>query len=239
MTNDLSKSPRLYVSADLTSGASVVLPDTQAHYLKNVMRADLGSSIRLFNGRDGEWRATIELIDKKKAVLALQTQTRQQPAPRRAVHLIFAPIKKARMEWLIEKAVELGATDLHPVITNHTEVREINAERTRAQIIEAAEQCERLDIPALHDITPLKSKLGGWNQNIPVYMGLERADAPVLQSALPKTGPVAFLIGPEGGWSMEEREFPGNLPFLKPVSLGPDILRAETAAVCVLVTAHL
>ncbi len=239
MNNDLSKSPRLYVNADLQPGARVVLPDAQAHYLKNVMRADVGSSVRLFNGRDGEWHATIELMDKKKAVLALQAQTRAQPAPRRPVHLLFAPIKKARMEWLIEKAVELGATDLHPVITNHTEVRDINAERTRAQIIEAAEQCERLDVPALHDITSLKAKLGGWPQNIPLLIGLERADAPTLTAALPENGPLAFLIGPEGGWSTEEREFPGNLPFLKPVSLGPDILRAETAAAYVLVAAHL
>lgn len=239
MSNDLSKSPRLYVSPDLSAGASVVLPDTQAHYLKNVMRTDVGSSVRLFNGHDGEWHGIIDSVDKKKAILKLQDQTREQPPARRAVHLLFAPIKKARLEWLIEKAVELGATDLHPVITNHTEVRDINSERTRAQIIEAAEQCERLDIPTLHDITPLKSKLGGWPQNIPIMIGLERADAPLLKSALPASGPLAFLIGPEGGWSAEEREFPGNLPFLKPVSLGPDILRAETAAAYVLVAAHI
>lgn len=239
MSNDLSKSPRLYVSADLQPGASVVLPDHQAHYLKNVMRAETGSSVRLFNGRDGEWHATIESIDKKKAVLASQSQIRTQPPPRRRVHLLFAPIKKARMEWLIEKAVELGATDIHPVITNHTEVRDINAERTRAQIIEASEQCERLDAPVLHDIMSLKSKLGAWDPNIPIMMGLERANASLLKTSVPENGPLAFLIGPEGGWSQEERELPGNLPFLKPVSLGPDILRAETAAAYVLVTAHI
>lgn len=238
MNNDLSKSPRLYVSADCAAGASVVLPDNQAHYLKNVMRADIGASVRLFNGRDGEWHAHVEQIDKKKAVLTLQRQTRKQPAPRRFVHLLFAPIKKARMEWLIEKAVELGATDLHPVITHHTEVRDLNVMRTRAQIIEAAEQCERLDIPTLHDITALKAKLGSWPQDMPVLIGLERADAPALRDALPENGPLAFLIGPEGGWSAEERAFPENLPFLKPVSLGPDILRAETAAAYVLVAAQ-
>jgi 16S rRNA (uracil1498-N3)-methyltransferase len=239
MNSDLSKSPRLYVSADLSAGANVVLPDTQAHYLKNVMRAEAGSAVRLFNGRDGEWRGIIDTLDKKKAALALKAQTRAQSPARRQVHLLFAPIKKARMEWLIEKAVELGATDIHPVITNHTEVRDINAERTRAQIIEAAEQCERLDIPQLHDIMQLKSKLGAWAQNIPILVGLERADAPLLKNTLPETGPLAFLIGPEGGFSTEEREYPGNLPFLKPVSLGPDILRAETAAAYVLVAAHL
>lgn len=243
MSNDLSKSPRLYVSADLSTQASLVLPDTQTHYLKNVMRADIGAPVRLFNGRDGEWHAVIDLMDKKKSILALRAQIRTQPETPRPVHLLFAPIKKNRMEWLIEKAVELGATDLHPVITNHTEIRDINPARTRAQMIEAAEQCERLDIPTLHDITSLKAKLGGWPQNIPLLMGLERADAPALAPtlahALPENGPCAFLIGPEGGWSTEEREFPGNLPFLKPVSLGTAILRAETAALYALVSAHL
>ncbi len=239
MNEDLSKAPRLYVSADLQTGASVVLPDNQAHYLKNVMRTGVGDAVRLFNGRDGEWHATIQSFDKKKAVLTLESQTRPQPPPRRPVHLLFAPIKKARFEWLIEKAVELGATDLHPVITNRTEVRQINAERTMAQIIEAAEQCERLDVPVLNDIMPLKARLGSWPQDIPLLVGLERADAMPLKNALPAAGPLAFLIGPEGGFSAEEREYPGNLPFLKPVSLGPDILRAETAAAYVLIAAHL
>lgn len=239
MSNDLSKSPRLYVNADLRPGASVLLPGDQAHYLKNVMRAAAGSSVRLFNGRDGEWHGVIDTLDKKKAELSLQSQTREQPAQRRLVHLLFAPIKKTRMEWLIEKAVELGATDLHPVLTNHTEVRDINHERTQAQIVEAAEQCERLDIPRLHGIRPLKNLLGDWPKDTPVMIGLERADAPMLDEILPATGPLAFLIGPEGGFSAEEKSWPESLPVLKPVSLGPDILRAETAACYVLVAAHM
>ena len=220
MTDDLSKAPRLYVTPDLSTGASIVLPDTQAHYLKNVMRHEPGDNVRVFNGRDGEWHTTIELLDKKKAVLKLVSQTREQPEARRAVHLLFAPIKKSRLEWLIEKSVELGATDLHPVITQHTEMR-------------------RLDIPTLHDITPIKTKLGSWPKDIPLLVGLERADAPLLKNALPGNGPLAFLIGPEGGWSAEERRWPENLPFLKPVSFGPDILRAETAAAYVLAAAHI
>ena len=239
MSNDLSKSTRLYVSADLHPDANVVLHDDQAHYLKNVMRAATGDSVRLFNGRDGEWHGVIDTLDKKKATLSLQSQTREQPAQRRSVHLLFAPIKKARMEWLVEKAVELGATDLHPVLTNHTEVRDINHERTQAQIIEAAEQCERLDIPRLHDIRTLKNVLGDWPKNVPVMIGLERADAPMLGEVLPAEGPLAFLIGPEGGFSAEEKSWPESLPILKPVSLGPDILRAETAACYVLVAASM
>lgn len=239
MSNDLSKSSRLYVHADLHSDAGVSLPDDQAHYLKNVMRATVGDSVRLFNGRDGEWHGVIDTLDKKKAVLSLSAQIREQPAPRRPVHLLFAPIKKARMEWLIEKSVELSVTDLHPVITHHTEVRDINHERTLAQIIEATEQCERLDIPHLHELRPLKNVLGDWPKDIPVMIGLERADAPILGDILPAQGPLAFLIGPEGGFSAEEKSWPDSLPILKPVSLGPDILRAETAACYVLVAASM
>lgn len=238
MSNDLSKAPRLYVTPDLSIGASIVLTDTQTHYLKNVMRMTAGNAVRVFNGRDGEWYATIEIFEKKKSVLALVAQTRPQPPKRRPVHLLFAPIKKPRLEWLIEKAVELGATDLHPIITQHTEIRQINDGRTTAQIVEAVEQCERLDIPCLHDITPLKTKLGAWPKDIPLLVGMERAEAPSLRSALPSSGPLAFLVGPEGGFSAEERGWPENLTFLKPVSLGPDILRSETAVTYMLVTAH-
>lgn len=239
MNDKLLKAPRLFTPADLHDGSPVILPESQAHYLKNVMRTEIGDSIRLFNGRDGEWHGVIDTLDKKKAVLSLQSQTREQPAPRGAVHLLFAPIKKARMEWLIEKSVELGVTDLHPVITNHTEVRDINHERIQAQIIEAAEQCERLDIPRLHDLRPLKNLLGDWPKDISVMIGLERVDAPVLGDVLPAQGPLAFLIGPEGGFSAEEKSWPDSLPILKPVSLGADILRAETAACYVLVAASM
>lgn len=239
MSHDVSKLSRLYVSADLTPGASVVLADEPAHYLKNVMRLSPGAAMRLFNGRDGEWLATLDALTKKNAELHAQSQIRQQPAQRRPVHLLFAPIKKARMDWLIEKAVELGVTDLHPVLTHHTEVRHINPDRITAQIIEAAEQCERLDLPRLHELCDLKTCLGRWPQDIAVAMALERAEAPPLHQYLPESSPLAFLVGPEGGFSAEEREYPVNLPFLRPVSLGSDILRSETAALFMLGAAHL
>lgn len=235
----LHRAPRLYIDAPLAAGTAIQAHDEQAHYLKNVMRAQTGSPVRLFNGREGEWLATIEILDKKRALLTPQNQTRQQPAPRRPVHLLFAPIKKVRMDWLVEKAVELGVTDLHPVITLRTEIREINAARTRNQIIEAAEQCERLDMPRLHELCDLKACLGRWPHDIPIHMALERIDAPALRNNLPESGALALLVGPEGGFSAEEREYPGNLPFLKPVSLGPDILRSETAAIFMLGAAHL
>lgn len=237
MTDNFSKSPRLYVTPDLRTGARVDLPEDQSHYLKNVMRLSAGDDVRIFNGRDGEWHATLQPLDKKKIVLALMSQIRPQPPERRPVHLLFAPIKKAHMEWLIEKAVELGATDLYPVITQHTDVRQINAERTMAQIIEAAEQCERLDVPRLHELIPLPKILPEWANELIIQMAVERADAPDLQNSIPDTGPVAFLIGPEGGFSAEERDYPRHFPFLRPVSLGPDILRSETAACYMLAAA--
>jgi 16S rRNA (uracil1498-N3)-methyltransferase len=137
----------------------------------------------------------------------------------------------------------MGAARLMPVVTDHTSSERIRGDRMEVHVIEAAEQCERLDVPTLHDIMPLKSALGKWlggpYKDTPLFMALERADAPLLTRALPENGPRAVLIGPEGGWSTEEREYPGNLPFLKPVSLGPHILRAETAAAYVLIAAHL
>lgn len=237
--SSLYRAPRLYINAPLSHGTTVQTSDEQAHYLKNVMRVQTGDPVRLFNGRDGEWLATIDVLDKKKAHLKPQSLIRPQPDARRPVHLLFAPIKKARMDWLIEKTVELGVSDLHPVTTHRTEIRDINADRIRAQIIEAAEQCERLDIPRLHELCDLKTCLGRWPHDISVHMALERADAPALRKNLPESGALAFLIGPEGGFSPEEREYPGNLPFLRPASLGPDILRTETAALFMLGAAHL
>lgn len=232
MTAELSsyKWPRLFTPAPLQEGRIVTLENEQAHYLKNVMRLNIGDDVRLFNGQDGEWHGRIQTLDKKWAQMTMISNLRPQPPVRRAVHILFAPIKKARLDWLVEKAVELGATNLHPVITQQTDVRQINEDRMRAQIVEAAEQCERLDIPALHAPLPLKNKLALWPQDIPLLVGMERAQAPLLRQALPPTGAVAFLVGPEGGFSAEEREYPAQLPFLRPVSLGPAILRTETAA---------
>lgn len=235
----LHRAPRLYLVTPLTAEKSVVLGPEHAHYLKHVMRLAPGDHVRLFNGQDGEWQGCLQTLDKKQAQVALVACLKSQPAPRRAVHLLFAPIKKARMDWLIEKAVELGVTDLHPVLTHHTEIRQINPERLTAQIREAAEQCERLDLPQLHGMRDLKACLGQWPHGIPLLLALERADAPALRDYLPESGPLAFLVGPEGGFSAEEREYPADLPFLRPISLGSDIFRSETAALFMLGAARL
>ena len=226
MTDDTT-SPRLYIQATLASGGAFPLPESQAHYARNVMRLGAGDSLRLFNGHNGEWRGDIVSSDKKAVIVKLAAQLRPQPATPPATHLIFAPIKKTQMEWMIEKAVELGATDFHPVLTQHTDMRHLNEDRLRTQIIEAAEQCERLDIPALHPLVTLDKKLQSWT-GPKIFAALERAAAPAL--AAPVTGDIAFLIGPEGGFSTREKEMIAAHSSVSPVSLGTLILRAETAA---------
>lgn len=191
--------------------------------------------MRLFNGRDGEWLATLESVDKKGVSIRIGTQLRNQPELPPETHLYFAPIKKARMDWVIEKAVELGATHLHPVLTQNTEVRAINEDRIRTQIIEAAEQCERMDAPELLPLRPLKEILRGTE----LLACIERMDAESLEEAIPEKGAVSFLIGPEGGFSEEEKNILSGTAGIKPVSLGPRILRSETAAVVVLCAAGL
>lgn len=224
------KLPRLYVDAPLDKDARVALSADQAHYLRNVLRREAGAQIRLFNGKDGEWRGALETPGKRDAAVLLTDQLRQQPAQTRAIHLLFAPIKKTPMEFLVEKAVELGATDLHPVITARTENRNLNESRLRAQIFEAAEQCERLMIPALHTPAPLFDALKKWDEVRPLLACLERAEnAPYISEIMP-AGPLGILIGPEGGFTPEERERLLALSFVKPVSLGESVLRAETAA---------
>lgn len=211
----------------LKPGGSAALSPAQAHYLKNVLRKQPGDSLRLFNGESGEYLARIETLSKKDGRAALTKQIKEQTAPAFKTRLLFAPIKKARIDILIEKAVELGATDLHPILTQRTENRKLNEQRLRAQIIEAAEQCERLTIPALHPLQKLESVLSNWNET-PLYAALERAHAPTLSQTL-KPGDKAFLIGPEGGFAPEEITIIEKSN-AAPVSLGENILRAETAA---------
>lgn len=225
------KLPRLYVGADLAKEAHVRLSPEQVHYLHNVLRRERGAQVRLFNGRDGEWLGTLTTLDKKSGVATMSRQLRVQPAKPVRIHLLFAPIKKTPMEFLVEKAVELGATDLHPVITARTENRHMKEDRLRIQIFEAAEQCERLMIPALHTPAPLAQKLVAWDKAIPILACLERSEnAPYISEIMPKGESFGILIGPEGGFDPAEREKLTGLAFIRPVSLGESVLRAETAA---------
>jgi 16S rRNA (uracil1498-N3)-methyltransferase len=227
--NDTFKLPRLYVEMSLQDKGVIELESSQVHYLHNVLRKKEGDFIRLFNGKDGEWLGALTGIEKKSASVTLIEQLLEQPQNTRRVHLIFTPIKKHRMDWLIEKAVELGATDFHPIITQNTQNRKIKQERLTAQIFEAAEQCERLEIPALHGLEKLDNALDQWPEDTPILACIERFDAKDIKEAARAhlQSDIAVLIGPEGGFTKEEKQRMDQKT--TPVSLGETILRCETA----------
>ena len=224
---------RLYVPDDLRIGGSVVPAEDQAHYLRHVLRLEAGASVALFNGRDGEVRAGIAEIGKKACRLTVEALLRpQQPAS--DVWLCFAPIKQGRIELIVEKATELGVGRLLPVITRRVQMQKVNAERLFAHAREAAEQCERLDVPAVAAAVTLETLLRDWPADRHLLVCAERSDArPLLVAAqaLPPEAPVALLVGPEGGFAPDELQRLSAHPRALPVSLGPTILRAETAAI--------
>ncbi len=233
MTTAINNTPRLFISAPLKQEQDITLEDKQTHYLRNVMRMESGAKIRIFNGYDGEWLCEITNFSKKQTQITPRKQTLPQPKVTVPVHLIFAPIKKQRLDFLIEKAVELGVTHLHPVLTDHTKNRNIKIPRITAQIIEAAEQCERLFLPNLSPLTPLKQKVSLWaneHEETPNILWCAERDesAPHLKTI---ENPRTFLIGPEGGFSDEECLFLSAQPHIHPIHLGPQILRAETASI--------
>lgn len=227
MQNSITKSPRLYTELDLKAGQDVELTIEQVHYLRNVLRRNPQDAIRLFNGRDGEWLCTLTILNKKNASAQAIRQTREQTATSRRIHAYFPPIKKNRMDFLIEKAVELGVTDLYPIITSNTEIHKLNEDRLRAHIIEAAEQCERLDLPKLHSITQAKNAIH--NSGIPIHAAIERHKC---KNFHPRDNQdIAVLIGPEGGFTTEETKMMLDHQNVIGVSLGNNILRAETALI--------
>jgi len=234
--NPNTKSPRLFVAEDLSVGAEVSLDPGQAHYLRDVMRMSVGDVVRIFNGRDGAWVSEITVLAKKKGTLTVQQQThehRNEPGPM----LIFAPIKSARLDMLIEKAVELGVATLQPVLTERTQTRRANIERFQAQAVEAAEQCERLTVPDVRDLTTLTELLADWPDEVVLWYGDETGNGEAAITAYanaPKTSQHAIIIGPEGGFSPPELDLLRQSSFSKGISLGPRILRAETAAIAAL-----
>jgi 16S rRNA (uracil1498-N3)-methyltransferase len=226
---------RLYVEAPLGEGAAVVLGDSQMHYLLHVMRARIGDRLRLFNGRDGEWRARIAETSKRVCRLECETRT----APQREVPdiwLVFAPIKKTPADYLTQKATELGVRVLQPVTTRRTIVGRINTGRMRANAIEAAEQSGRVSVPDVRDLVELERLLGNWPRERRILFCDEAGEAPPIAEVLRKSpaGPWAVLTGPEGGFDPIERARLRALPDVDPVSLGERILRADTAALAAL-----
>lgn len=232
---------RLFLRHILADGASIEADRSQANYLLNVLRLKDGDRILVFNGSDGEWLAEIKATGRKACQIELVEMVREQTAPT-DIQYLFAPLKHARLDYMVQKAVEMGAGALRPVITQHTQSSRINLERMEANVIEAAEQCGVIAVPEVLAPVNLKDLLAGWMKGDPGRRLLfcdegEQTQNPLAElSRLAGTGeqPLAVLIGPEGGFSQEERELLRAQPFVTPIPLGPRILRADTAAVAAL-----
>jgi len=202
--------PRLYLDAPIEEGASITLDASQANYLANVLRLKAGDGVLVFNGRDGEWRGTLASAGKRRLALAIGTRTRAQTAAL-DLHYLFAPLKHARLDYMVQKAVEMGASRLQPVLTRHAQVTRINLERMHANAIEAAEQCGIVTLPEIRaPLTQARDARGG------------------------RPLALAVLIGPEGGFAADERAALLELPNAVRLALGPRLLRADTAAVAAL-----
>lgn len=226
---------RLFVEAPLGPEAEIALRPDQAHYLFTVMRLGAQAPVAVFNGRDGEWLAELRDPSRRGGTLVCRAQTRPQRVPP-DLWLLFAPIKKARTDFIVEKATELGAARIQPVFTRYTNAERLRPERLRAHAVEAAEQCGETYIPAIAAPARLGALLDAWDPARRLMFCDESRDARPAAAALAEAdaGPWAVLIGPEGGFAPEEAQRLRGLPHVLPVTLGPRVLRADTAAVAAL-----
>jgi 16S rRNA (uracil1498-N3)-methyltransferase len=230
-----SPKTRLYVPERLGPGSRLALTAAQAHRLGNVLRLAPGAAIAVFNGRDGEWLAEIARLSKKGAEVAIE-RLLAPPRVEADLWLLFAPIKRSPIDLVAEKASELGVTRLCPVITERTIVARVNLQRLEANAIEAAEQCGRTAPPVVVAPLPLRAVMADWDPKRRLILCDESGNAPPLAEVCAKlpAGPVAILVGPEGGFAPRELDRLHKLPFASPVSLGPRLLRADTAAIAAL-----
>jgi len=221
--------PRLFVRHPLSGGVAVDLDGAQANYLGNVLRLGVGAELLVFDGESGEWLARIVEAGKKRMALTVELRTRE-PETIPDVRLAFAPVKRAQTDWLVEKATELGAARLQPVMTQRTVAERVKLERLQAIAIEAAEQCGRTRLPEIMEPVTLKQLLTTSDRRL--YFADETGGEPAAHAFA--AGPATILIGPEGGFTEEERALVHAAPGSVPISLGPRILRAETAALAAL-----
>jgi 16S rRNA (uracil1498-N3)-methyltransferase len=230
--------PRLFIEPALTAGGSIALGREQTNYLVNVLRMEEGDTVVVFNGRDGAWLARIVRAGKKEAVLEAVVQTAHQTPPS-DLWFGFAPLKTGRLDYLVQKATEMGAGTIQPVLTKFTQVNRLKADKLAAYALEAAEQCEVLTLPRIAPEIGLAALIGNWRttQGLRRLLFADEAAAsstPVEQIGWLEGLPVGILIGPEGGFSDDERALLLGQDFVVPISLGPRILRADTAAVAAL-----
>ncbi|MHA1108884.1 MAG: 16S rRNA (uracil(1498)-N(3))-methyltransferase [Alphaproteobacteria bacterium] len=238
--NRPNRKVRLFVDGALAAGEGFELNAAQAHYLEHVLRMKRGGEIYLFNGRDGEWRASIDGMRRKSCTVLITEQVRGQEAGA-DLWLMFAPVKRSPIDFAATKATEIGVSLLWPVLTEYTAVSRVNTDRLRANAIEAAEQCGRLTVPEIRAPAPLDQALDRWPAERRIMLCDETgAGAPVADALEAHRGdgqgpgPWAVLIGPEGGFSRSELDGLGKLPFVTPVGLGPRLMRADTAALSAL-----
>ncbi len=228
------RTPRIYVEAPLLEGQELPLGHERANYLLNVLRLRRGDGVLLFNGRDGEWQGGLVGEGRKAAAVRVGARTRAQPDAN-DLHFLFAPLKHARLDYLVQKAVEMGASRLQPVLTRHTQVARINLDRMRANVIEAAQQCGVLAVPEVAEPAAFETTAANATRLL-VFCDedAEVKDPLAALAAAPRGLPVAVLIGPEGGFAKDERMQLLKRPNVVRLSLGPRILRADTAAVAAL-----
>lgn len=231
--------PRLFMDVPLAAGAAVDLDADHAHYLRDVLRLQADAVVMLFNGRDGEWRSTVQSVAKRSMTLQVAAQTRQ-PVAEPDLWLCFAPIKRARLDFIAEKATELGVCRLQPVITQHTIVERVNVDRLRANAVEAAEQTERLTVPEIGTPVALAALVAGWPSGRHLLLADETGGGRPVADVLAglddqaRAAPWAVLTGPEGGFTRAELDLVQRLAHVHAVGLGPRILRADTAALSAL-----
>jgi 16S rRNA (uracil1498-N3)-methyltransferase len=233
---------RLHLEAPLAAGAQIALEAPRVHYLRNVLRLGPGAPVAVFNQRDGEWRARAIELGRNRGLLAVEVQSRA-PQDEADLWLLFAPLKRGRIDYLAEKATELGVSRLQPVMSRFTSASRVNLGRLAANAREAAEQCERLSVPAVGEAVELMRLIGDWPAERRLLLCAERGPARPLAEVLADAAggdleagrrPWAVLVGPEGGFAESELDALVDLPFVTSVGLGPRILRAETAAIVAL-----
>jgi 16S rRNA (uracil1498-N3)-methyltransferase len=230
----MKTTPRLYVEESLSTNADVPLTREQAHYLTGVLRMNSGDAVRAFNGRDGEWLAYLTSVTKKSAALRCEKLESAAKLPP-DIDYLFAPLKHARLDYMVQKATELGARRLRPVMTNRTVAERVNLERMRANVVEAAEQCNLVHVPEVLEPEKLDKVLASWDHSRTlVFCDETMGETNPLKSLSNMKMPAAVLVGPEGGFTSDEIKLLKSLPFVRPISLGPRILRADTAAIVAL-----
>jgi 16S rRNA (uracil1498-N3)-methyltransferase len=229
------RAPRLFVTADLSQAGGIACTANQVNYLRNVLRLQPDDEILLFNGRDGEWRARLSEVARRSIFLTpIERRRPQSDGP--DIDYLFAPLKSARLDYMVQKATEMGVARLRPVLTRHTIVTRVNLTRMHANAVEAAEQCGVLRVPRIAEVQNLGKVLDGWDPTRRLVVCDEAAGprSPLATLAALAPGPLALLVGPEGGFAAGERAQLLAKPFVSVVSLGPRILRADTAAVAAL-----